>query len=78
VEPNDASDEDAAGLNLGGLSAGGTLKGQWGDTDIVTTLLPAYIIEFSTVAPVPEPSAVVMLLLGIPMVALRIWRRAAA
>lgn len=78
VEPNNAGDEDAAALNLGGLSAGGTLNGQWGDTDIVRVLLPAYIIEFSTPLAVPEPSAVTMLLLGLPIVALRLWRRAGA
>jgi hypothetical protein len=80
VEPNNAGNipgEDVAALNLGGLSAGGTANGEWGDT-AATTTFAGYIIEVSTPAAVPEPSAVTMLLLGIPVVALRLWRRAAA
>ena len=78
VEPNNFNDEDAAALNLGATSTGGTLNSQWGDTNITGTTFPAYIIEFSTVSSVPEPSAVSLLLLGIPVVALGLWRRVAA
>lgn len=71
VEPNNFSDEDAAALNLGSVSTGNTMNGQWGDTDIVATILPAYIVEFDAAAPVPEPSTLGLLALGGSLLALR-------
>ncbi len=52
VEPNNAGNEDVAALNLGGLSAGGTLNGQWGDTGIQNSFA-GYIVEYGV--SVPEP-----------------------
>lgn len=45
VEPNNEGDEDVAALNLGGLAAGGTDRGQWGDTKTWATM-PGYIVEY--------------------------------
>jgi hypothetical protein len=73
AEPDNFNDEDAAALNLGPLSLGGTANGQWGDTDL-GTLLDGYIIErdLPVVAGVPEPSATIALLLGASLAAWRV------
>lgn len=63
VEPNNAGDEDVAGINLGGTSGGGTLNGQWGDTSIQTSLT-GYIIEYGVSVPEPSP-AILLACLGL-------------
>jgi hypothetical protein len=71
AEPDNFNDEDAAALNLGATSLGGTANGQWGDTDL-TTPLDGYIIERDlTPTGVPEPSTAIMLLLGASLAAVR-------
>ena len=65
IEPNNASDEDVAALNLGATSGGGTLNGQWGDTDI-TTNFGGYIVEYSNfTSAIPEPEIYAMLVAGL-------------
>ena len=74
AEPDNFNDEDAAALNLGALSLGGTANGQWGDTDL-TTPLDGYIIERDTVATTPEPAMTILMLLGVSVAAYRGARR---
>ena len=75
IEPNNSSDEDAAALNLGATQSGsGILNGKWGDTDIQFSFLPGFIIERDlppTSGAVPEPSAMIALLLGASVLGLR-------
>ena len=66
VEPNNFSVEQVAALNLGGTSGGGTLNGQWGDTDIGTSF-GGYIVEYS-VAAIPEPQTYALLLAGLGLI----------
>ncbi|MGH8668528.1 MAG: PEP-CTERM sorting domain-containing protein [Burkholderiales bacterium] len=73
VEPNNAGNEDAAGINLGGLSGGGTLNAQWGDTS-TGTLLGGYIVEYSALA-VPEPQTYALLLAGLGLLCFAARRR---
>ncbi len=63
MEPNNFNNEDAAGINLGPTSFGGTLSGQWGDTDAGgSSNVDGYIVEF---VPLPASGWMGLALIGV-------------